>query len=258
MWRPCRRRAAPVIPTEYHRWWSPHLHKDMELQMHGHGGRCVLVFPEQGGRFFDFEHSGLLHAAEQFLVDGQVRFVCVDGIDGEAWLNGRLPLAERGVRHEAFDAYVVGEVVPYLRHRGWAGPLGAFGCGVGAYHAANFLFRHPDVFDWLLALSGRYSLEFAVGSGMDERVYFNSPVHYLPNLNDPWFLDRIRAARLVFAVGQDPGNTEPLEDARRLEWTLRVKGIPAWFDYWGEDVTHDPVWWQRMLPYFLRSAVKES
>jgi esterase/lipase superfamily enzyme len=227
----------------------------MELQVHGHGGRCMVVFPERGQRFFDFEHNGLVHAAEHFLAEGRVRFVCVDSVDHESWLNERIALYERGARHEAYDAYIVSEVVPYLRHRGWSGGLGACGCGVGAYHAANFLFRHPDVFDALVGLSGWYSLEFALGTAMDERAYFNSPIHYLPNLNDPWFLERIRAAQLVFAVGRHPSCAAQAEDARRLEWILRVKGIPAWVDLWGEDVTHDPAWWQRMLPYFVGQMV---
>ena len=32
---------------------------------------------------------------------------------------------------------------------------------------------------------------------------------------------------------------------------LQQKGIPAWVDYWGHDVSHDWPWWKKQLVYFL-------
>ena len=32
---------------------------------------------------------------------------------------------------------------------------------------------------------------------------------------------------------------------------LQQKGIPAWVDYWGYDVSHDWPWWKKQLVYFL-------
>ena len=53
---------------------------------------------------------------------------------------------------------------------------------LGATHAANLYFRRPDLFNGLLALSGIYDASYGFGSYMDDLVYMNSPVHYLPNL----------------------------------------------------------------------------
>ena len=47
---------------EYHRWWSPHLQQDMELKVYGYYGKPVVVFPAQGGRFFDYENFGMIGA----------------------------------------------------------------------------------------------------------------------------------------------------------------------------------------------------
>ena len=33
------------------------------------------------------------------------------------------------------------------------------GCSMGAFHAANFFFRRPDLFDTVVALSGVYGTE---------------------------------------------------------------------------------------------------
>ena len=42
-----------------------------------------------------------------------------------------------------------------------------------------------------------------------------------------------------------------LTETRELEAVLRDKGVPAWVDYWGEDVSHDWAWWHRQLVYFM-------
>jgi esterase/lipase superfamily enzyme len=42
-----------------------------------------------------------------------------------------------------------------------------------------------------------------------------------------------------------------LEETRQLEALLRAKAIPAWVDYWGQDVNHDWPWWRKQIVYFL-------
>ena len=27
--------------------------------------------------------------------------------------------------------------------------------------------------------------------------------------------------------------------------------VPAWIDFWGEDVNHDWPWWEKQFPYFV-------
>jgi esterase/lipase superfamily enzyme len=48
-------------------------------------------------------------------------------------------------------------------------------CSMGAYHAGNFFFRHPDVFDGMIP-SGLFQLKMFVGDYVDDHVYFNSPL----------------------------------------------------------------------------------
>jgi esterase/lipase superfamily enzyme len=122
---------------------------------------------------------------------------------------------------------------------------------MGAYHAANAFFRHPDAFDGLVGLSGLYDVTMFVGDFVDDDVYFNAPLRYLPGLADPWYLERFRAARIAILVGQGTYEEACLRDTRALDATLAALGVPAWFDYWGLDVAHDWPWWRRMLPYAL-------
>jgi esterase/lipase superfamily enzyme len=86
---------------------------------------------------------------------------------------------------------------------------------------------------------------------MDDNVYFNSPLDYLPNLNDPWYLDRYRQSHIIVAVGQGAWEDEMIVDTRLLQKILEQEDIPHWIDFWGYDVNHDWPWWRKMLPYFL-------
>lgn len=236
---------------EERRWHSPSLGQEMALRVYGHGGRPLLAFPSQDGRYWDFEDWGMVDAIEAFLEAGRIRLVTVDSIDAQSWTNPSLAPVDRGHRHEAYDGYLVDEVWPFLRDLTGRETAWTTGASMGAYHAANVLFRHPDRFDGLVAMSGLYQLAMFVGDDASDPVYFNSPLRYLPNLDDPWYLDRIRAARLAFVVGRGAWEDEMLADTRALREVLAAKSIPAIVEEWGDDVNHDWPWWRRMLPYYL-------
>jgi esterase/lipase superfamily enzyme len=235
----------------YHNWWSRSLGQEMELKTYGHGGKPVLVFPSAGGRFYEYEDFGMVDACAPFVESGKILLVAVDSVDGQSWLNREAPPADRARRHNEYDRYIMEEVVPFLRGRGHDGGILATGCSMGAYHAANFYFRHPDVFDALIALSGVYQLRRFIGDFMDDNVYFNTPLAYLPNLVDPWYLDRYRDGRIVLCVGQGAWEDEMLADTLALKRILDDKQIWCWVDVWGHDVNHDWPWWRRQMPYFL-------
>ena len=238
--------------VEYHRWFSRSLGHDMELKVYGHSGKPVVVFPCQGGRFHEYEDFGMVEACRSFVEGGAVTLVTVDGVDGQSWTNWGAHPADRARRHNDYDRYIVEEVAPFVRAlRPQASGALATGCSMGAYHSANFFFRHPDVFDAVIALSGVYQLRDFVGDYVDDNVYFNSPLLYLPGLSDPWYLDRYRRSRIVVCVGQGAWEDGMLADTRALQAILASKGIPAWIDFWGHDVNHDWPWWRRQMPYFL-------
>jgi esterase/lipase superfamily enzyme len=251
------------MKIEYHKWWSPSLNQDMELKVYGHSGKPVLVFPCQCGRFYEFEDFGMINLLSVFIEQGRIKVFTVDSLDAQSWANPNAHPAQRALRHNDYDRYIVHEVIPFIKGqvlpRLWRDPsvAGKFdkclttGCSAGAYHAANFFFRHPDIFDSMIALSGLYQLSYYIGTYMDENVYFNTPLAYLPNLQDAWFLERYRRSRIVFCAGQGAWEDTMLADTRAMQAVLENKQIPAWIDYWGHDVNHDWPWWRKQLPYFL-------
>lgn len=241
------------MQTEYHKWFSPILGHDMELKVYGYYGKPALVFPSQQGRFYDFEDRGMIGAISGFIEAGQIKVFAVDSLDGESWANWGAHPADRARRHQDYDRYIVEEVIPFMRrHSGdTTQKFIATGVSMGAYHALNFFFRHPDIFDTVIAISGLYRLNMFVGDYMDDNIYFNTPLAYLPNLDDPWYLDQYRQSRIIVVVGQGAWEDDMLADTLALKHILEQKGIPHWIDIWGHDVNHDWPWWHKMLPHFL-------
>ena len=243
------------MKIEYQKWYSDNLHQEMELKIYGYYGKPVIVFPAQGGKFYDFENFGMVESIQDFIETGKVKLFTVDSIDNQSWTNWEASPSDRGKRHEDYDRYIIEEVIPFAREHcdNTDHKFITTGCSMGAYHAANFFFRHPDQFDVVIALSGIYHLGIYTGDYIDESVYFNSPLAYLPDLEDPWYLDKFRRSKIIICCGQGAWEDTMLANTHALKNVLESKQIPAWVDIWGYDVNHDWPWWRKMLPYFLAS-----
>jgi esterase/lipase superfamily enzyme len=241
------------MKTEYHKWYSSALGHEMELKIYGYYGKPVIVFPAQSGRFFDFENFGMVDAISDHIESGRVKLFCLDSIDAQSWANLEVHPADRARRHQDYDRYITAEVAPFIRKQcgGSEQKYITTGVSMGGYHAANFFFRHPDIFDTTIALSGVYSLKMFVGDYMDDNVYFNSPINYLPRLEDSWYLDKYRQSNIIICCGQGAWEDEMIADGLAIKQILESKDIPHWVDFWGYDVNHDWPWWRQMLPYFL-------
>lgn len=236
---------------DYQRWYSPSLNQDMEMKIYGHAGKPMLVFPAQGGRFFEFEDFGMIQAVEWFIESGKVTVFTVDSIDGQSWANFSAHPADRARRHEDYDRYIINEVEPLMRSRCPGRKALATGVSMGGYHSANFFFRHPQIFNAVISLSGLMQVRHFIGEYMNDNVYFNSPLNYLSNLEDVYLLNLYRQSQIIICSGTGAWEDEMVADLNQLRWVLETKGIPAWIDLWGGDVNHDWPWWRKQLPYFL-------
>ena len=237
----------------YHKWWSRSLSQEMELKIYGQGGKPAIVFPTQGGRFYEYEDFGMVNSLQDLIEAGRLVLFSVDSIDNQTLANWDASPSDRARRHEDYDRYIVEEVLPFASEQ--SGHQNAqfisTGCSMGAYHAANFFFRHPDCFNGVIAISGLYQLGMFVGDFMDDNIYFNSPIAYLSNLNDRWYIDRYRQSQIIICCGQGAWEEPILADTLVLKSILEGKNIPAWIDIWGTDVNHDWPWWRKMAPYYF-------
>ena len=190
------------MKVEYHKWFSPSLNQEMELKTYGHGGKPLLVFPAQSGRFYDFENFGMVGAVHWFIETGYLTLYTVDSVDAQSWANFPVHPHDRAARHEDYDRYIVDEVVPFMQRNHPGLKAYTTGCSMGGYHSANFFFRHPEMFDGVISLSGLFSLKIFIGDYMDELVYFNSPLNYLANMDDLDYLQLYRHSEIIICVGQ--------------------------------------------------------
>lgn len=242
----------PNLPRRIDGWRSPALGQDMPIVTYGDRGHPLLLFPTAAADFLENERFFLVKAIEPLIFAGKCRVFSIDSINKQAWMDKNLPVAEQGRRQDLYARYVEDEVVPYIR-MATSDPsarVATTGASFGAFHAANTLFRRPDLFDGTIAMSGFYDLgpDYLKGYS-DDHVYFNNPAWYLPGLSG-WYLDLLRhSCQIVIVTGQ--GAYEAPEASRRLSEILREKGIPHALDLWGQDVNHDWPWWRKMLPYYV-------
>lgn len=240
--------------VEYHKWWSPNLEHDVELKIYGSAGKPIIVFPSASGQFEEYEERGMIEACQPFINAGEVQFFTVDSIDNQCWLNYGIHPDERAQRYVDYDTYIMQEVVPFIQAHGSDHTrYMVTGCDIGATHAANMFFKHPDTFDTVVALSGMYNSTYFLGDFMSDAAYYHFPLVYLPNLTDSAYLNAYAGSHIIFCVGRGSGEQDYLRDTWAMERVLRSKRISAWVDFWGEDVTHDWVWWRRQIAYFLNS-----
>jgi Uncharacterized protein conserved in bacteria len=249
------------METAYFEEYSHCLDRAMPMKVYGHAGKPILFIPCQDGRFYDFENFHLTDTFHDWIERGDCLVFAIDTVDAETWSDRGGDPYWRIRRHEAWIRYLTDEVVPYVRSfcrgYGWQVDPGvtAFGCSLGAMHAANLYFRFPELFDQLLSLSGLYEASYGFGDYMDDVVYLNSPVNYLSNMPyDHPYLALYRRHRAIICVGQGPW--ELTDYTRTLHRILVEKGIPAWVDYWGSDVSHDWPWWFKQVGYFVPELLK--
>jgi esterase/lipase superfamily enzyme len=233
---------------DYHNWYSHRLGRNMELLAYGHAGQPVLVFPTSQGRFYEYENSGMIQALSGKITAGDLQVFCVDSVDSESWYNRNVHPHDRVTRHNAYESYVLFEVIPLIKGVNGSQQVCTTGCSLGGYHAFNFAMRHPDIASACIAMSGSFDMKSFMDGYFDNDFYFNDPVDYLPNMSDPWFLDRYRKMRIVLGVGD---HDICLAENFKVAEILGQKGIPHWLDVWTGGEIHDWPLWQRMAVKFF-------
>lgn len=240
----------------YVRHYSHILGRDMEYKTYGNEGHPVLVFPSQNGRFYDYQDFDMVGVLSGFIESGRIRLICADSIDPETWSDIGGDHHLRIALHERWFHYIVDELIPQIRKHDNETFI-TTGCSMGGFHAGNFFFRRPDLFDTLLALSGLYYAGYFFPNYTDPLVYDNSPYDFLQRMPDHhYYWELYRQRRIILCVGQGDWEDELLDGTRQMDALLRQKNVPAWVDYWGKDVAHDWTWWRRQVVYFMNHLLE--
>ncbi|WP_461453104.1 esterase family protein [Mucilaginibacter sp.] len=239
---------------EYHRWYSDKLGRDMELLTFGNAGKAVLFFPPRMGRFYDYENWGIIAALADRINNGELQLFCVDSIDNESFYRQCSHPADRINRHLQYEQYILNEVLPFMRIRKPENDFEVAGCSMGAYHAANIVFKYPQLFNKLVCMSGRYDLTRSVQYFRDlfdgyhnENIYFNMPLQFMANISEGILLDAIRKLDIMLVIG----DTDPFKyDNLEFDNLLWNKGIDHRFYTW-DGFAHTARSWRKMVKLYL-------
>lgn len=213
----------------------------------GHSGFPVILFPTSKGKYFENKDFGLIGSAAELIDSGKVKIYCPDGIDSESWYNYGIHPADRVKTHLAYERVILNDVIEFAKYETGSKTVAVSGCSFGGYHALNLAFRHPDKVSHLFTLGGAYDIKQFIMGYYDDNCYFNNPPDYMANLNDPWFLERIKKMGIILGTGEWD---ICLEENKRMSGILHSKEISHWLDV-RQSTGHDWPWWKEMFPYYL-------
>ena len=150
---------------------------------------------------------------------------------------------ERVYRYTFYDRFLNEEFIPQLQRNSPSGKVCMAGASFGGYKAANFAFKHPEKVSHLFCMSGAYNIKSFLDGHYDDNAYFNNPVDFLPDANQPelWQMNIVLGTSEWDICYKD--NVE-------LSDILKSKNINHWLDVrgWKE---HDWPLWREMFPHYL-------
>lgn len=219
----------------------------MQLLQFGHAGARVLVFPSSMGSFHEWEDRGMISALAPAIEQGWFQLWCVDSTDSESWYARWKHPADRARSQSAYEAYLVGEVLPLTVYRNGHPFLITTGASFGAYHAMTVGLRHPERIGRIVGLSGLYDIREQTAGWSNEDVYFHNPAEFVAHEHDARRLEALRRIDIVMAIGRD----DPLRAANEhFSRILQEKGIWHALRIW-DGWAHDWPYWQQMIVRYL-------
>ncbi|MEM1216278.1 MAG: alpha/beta hydrolase-fold protein [Bacteroidota bacterium] len=231
------------MQEQFTQFYSHNLGRNIDMLVFGDRGYPLILFPTTMGRYYENKDFKLVESARWFVEKGMVQIYCPDSINSDSWYNRGIHPAHKVQAHMAYDRFLSEELVPQLQMKTAAHKVAVAGPSFGGYHAANFAFRHPSQVSHLFSMSGAFDIKTFLDGYYDDNVYFNNPVDFMQNANDP----ALWGMKIVLGTSEWDICLEP---NRRMSDILNSKGINHWLDVRGWQ-KHDWPLWREMFPHYL-------
>jgi esterase/lipase superfamily enzyme len=237
------------MSVERVQWHSPALGREMPLQVVGHAGARVLVFPTSLGSCTEWtdRHMHRPEVLGEHLERGWIQLFCLHHVHEESWYGEQLHPGARAWRHLQYDRYLLDEVLPFTASRNPNPFVIAIGASFGGYHAACFGMRHPERVNRIIGLSGTYDIKRLTGGYSDDNVYACNPTDFMRHEHDPARLAAFRRQDIVLAVGRDDPACPNNREFSGILWGKGIGNALRIWDGW----SHDWPYWERMVRLYI-------
>jgi esterase/lipase superfamily enzyme len=228
---------------EHTDFYSHLLGMSLKVEVTGHFGYPILMFPPSQGHYTQNHDFKLNESINWFVEQGKVKLYNIETIDKFSFYDKNIHAAERIRNYELYVQFLIQEFVPYLQALHSEHRIAIAGASFGGYHASNFAFRFPDVVSHLFCLSGAFSIRNFMDGFSNEQVYFNSPREFMRN-DLAWKFNHMH---IVLSTSDED---ICLEQTKEMSNILSVKGINHWYDErkW---INHDWPLWRMAFPMFI-------
>ena len=143
----------------YIKWHTPYLSREFGMLAFGNGGGLPLIlFLTSFGLYHQNKDFGLVGSVSGYVDAGKLTVCCPDAVDLESFYNKSIHPADRMRTHNAYENVIVRDVFDLAGRECNCHRVAVCGASLGAYHAANIAFRHPDTVSHLISLSGSFDI----------------------------------------------------------------------------------------------------
>jgi len=221
------------------------------MLVYGSNGYPVILFPSLKGRYYESKDNGIIESVADLINQEKIKIYCPDSIDINSWCNYAIDPIDRVRTHNAYERVILNDVIEFAKFETRSKTVCVAGYDFGGYHALNLSFRHPEKIDSLISMSGTFDIKPFIYGYYDDNCYYNNPPDYLSNLEDPWYLDRIKKINIFLGTGeydqclQENNNMSGILSNKKISHHLEIK---AGFG-------HDVSGWKEMLHQFLSTII---
>ncbi|MCX7879611.1 MAG: hypothetical protein N2517_03020 [Ignavibacteria bacterium] len=184
---------------------SKHLNETLYLPVFGDYGFILLTFPCLSDQFDENVDMKFVEAVSEKVSNGMFRFVFVPTIGNRIWKDFQKDAQTRSALFLSYNLFLIDEVLPTIyKLAGNPMPIITFGCGDAGFFASNSFFRRPDLFYGTISIDGFFDIRKLYCDDLnskyffDDNCYFNSPLDFLPQLTEDYWLIHLRGKKHIY------------------------------------------------------------
>ncbi|MGB5274854.1 MAG: alpha/beta fold hydrolase [Flavobacteriaceae bacterium] len=232
-----------MADIQYIPYYSNILSRNINVEVTGHWGHPVLMFPSSGGQFTQNTDFGLNGSVMRFVDEGRIKLYNVETIDMLSFYADDLASEVKIHNYELYMQFLKEELIPYIQNECNTHRVAVAGVSFGGYHAANTAFRYPDLVSHLFTMSGVFNIRNFTPLSDDLRIYLNCPDEFMQNA-EGW---QYHHMQIVLSTS-DWDSCQPKN--QNMAGILEAKGIPYWYDEkkW---IEHDWPLWKMVFPEYI-------